>query len=151
MNQNTPEKASSVSSGSLEAEDREALERAHNTKMDGSANQGAASSSPGGDGPKGPSSPTPQSQVFAGHVASLCNEFFIRKFGPDKALSGGMLDALKMDTAAALDLYLPNVDAKPGIFSALVLIGHYIQCSRDKQTEKQSGSSDKAEQEKQPF
>lgn len=150
MNQHPQEKVSSASSASLESEDREALARAQDPKLDGSANQGAASSSPGGDGPKGPSSPTPQSQVFAGHVATLCNEFFIRRFGPDKGLSSGMLDALKLDTATALDTYLPNIDAKPGMFSALVLIGHYIQCSRDKQTEKPLESSDKAEPEKQP-
>lgn len=146
MNQN--EKASSATSASLDPEDREALERAQPTNLDSSANQGAALSSPGEGGPKGSPSPTPQSQVFAGHVAMLCNEFFLKKFGPDKGLSQGMLDALKLDTATALDTYLPNIDAKPGMFSALVLIGHYIQCSRAKQTETPSESLDKAEPEK---
>lgn len=148
MTQNK-EKASSASErAALDAEDREALERAQPTNLDSSANQGAALSSPGEGGPKGAPSPTPQAQLFAGHVAMLCNEFFLKKFGPDKGLSQAMLDALKLDTATALDTYLPNIDAKPGMFSALVLIGHYIQCSRAQQTEIPSASLDKAEPEK---
>lgn len=144
---NQNEKASGASSAPLDPEDREALERA---QPDSSGNQGPALSSPGEGGPKGAPSPTPQAQLFAGHVAMLCNEFFLKKFGAENGLSGGMLDAIKLDTAAAIDLYLPNVDAKPGMFSALVLIGHYIQCARNQQTVKPLASSDRAEPEKQP-
>lgn len=147
---NPSEKASSDSNAPLDKEDREALTRAQGETLDSSGNQGPALSSPGEGGPKGSPSPTPQAQLFAGHVAMLCNEFFLRKFGPENGLSSGMLDAIKLDTAAAIDLYLPNVDAKPGMFSALVVIGHYIQCARNKPTVTPLESSVKAEPEKQP-
>lgn len=149
MNQHK-EKVSSASSAVLDPEDHAALDRANGVNVGDSAIQGAASPSPGVDGGIPPSTPTQQSSIFAGHVATLCNEFFVRRFGADKSLSSGLLEAIKLDVATALDTYFPNVQAKPGIFSALVLIGHYAACARQASIETRSASSAKAEPEKPP-
>jgi hypothetical protein len=144
----TPEKVSSATP--LEKEDQEALDR-----VNGSAHQGAAPFPPTAEGSQGSSAvpPTPQSVTFAGHITALVNEFFVRRFGPDKALSGALLDAIKQDTALALDTYFPNVETKPGVFAALALGGHFIACQRQARQESatQSALSAKAEPAKPPF
>lgn len=131
----------------LDKEDQDALDR-----VTGSDNQGSAPVSPAAGGPQGSPAATPQSLMFAGHVSTLCNEFFVRRFGPDKGLSAPLLTAIQQDLALALDTYFPNVEAKPGMFAALAIGGHFLACQAQarKETATPSGSSDKAAAEKLP-
>ena len=139
--------AASSATEALDPEDRAALDLTQ--QADGAGNQGPAPSPPGVDSPQGASTPTPQAQTYAGYAASLCNEFFVRRFGPDKGLSPQLLDAIRADLALALDTYFPRIEAKPGLFALVALGGHFLACQTEaKASARQSGSSGKAEPEK---
>lgn len=143
------EPTSEVSSATdpLDKEDQDALDR-----VTGSEHQGSAPVSPAAEGPQGSPAATPQSLMFAGHVSTLFNEFFLRRFGPDKGLSAPLLTAIQQDLALALDTYFPNVEAKPGMFAALAIGGHFFACQAQVQKDSAtpSASSDKAGAEKPP-
>ena len=141
-------KVSSATSATLDPEDQEALARANGDHGGDSAIQGAASPLPGAGDSQGPPAPTQQARTIAGHIATLANEFFTRRFGPDHGLSPALREAITLDTATALDTYLPNIEAKPGIFSAFILVSHYLECRRAATIETRSASSDKAGPEK---
>lgn len=132
----------------LDPEDRDALDRL-NGDLGGSANQGAAPSTPGASAPQGAAAPTPNATLWAGHVAALCNQFFISRFGEAGAIPETILAPIKADLAAAIDAYLPQLDAKPGIFAAVALGSHFVTCQqRARANARPSGSSDKVEPEK---
>lgn len=141
---NPQHEPASSASEPLDREDREALDR-----VSGSANQGAAPGSPTAGGPQGSPAVTPQALVWAGHVVSLCNQFFITKFGAEAALPDRISIPIQSDLALAIDTYLPALDAKPGIFAAIALAGHFIACAQAASA-KRSASSARAGAEKPP-
>lgn len=117
----------------------------------GTGNQGPEPPPPGVGSPSGAPTPTPQALTYAGHGASLCNEFFLRRFGPDKGLSPQLLGAIQADLALAIDTYFPAIEAKPGLFALVAIGGHYFACQTEaKASGKQSASSAKVEAEKPP-
>jgi len=139
------EKASSGSDAPLDAEDRAALD-----KVADAGNQSPPSASPTAEGGQPSSAVTQSSMLWAGHALSLCNQFFVSRFGDGGAIPGAILDPIKLDLAAAIDAYLPAIDAKPGVFAAVALGGHFFACLQAaKGNATPSESSDKAEAEKQ--
>ncbi len=135
----TPPKVSSGSED-LDTEDRAAL-----SKVGDAGNQSPPSPSPTAEAGQPAPAVTPSSLVWAGHVVTLCNQYFVTRYGSGAAIPGAILDPIKTDIAAAIDAYLPAVESQPGVFALVALGGHFFACQQSaKDSAKPSASSDRA-------
>lgn len=135
----------SLASDPLDKADRDALARVGAT---GPQDPAASTPTAAEDGQPSSAVSSAGSQMWAGHAATLANQFFRSKFGPAGAIPDTILSAIKADLAAAIDAYLPAIDARPGIFALVALGGHFVACAAQAKKEKPSASWDKAEPEK---